>query len=130
MGVRGLFSFTQSNVKCDFFQSTTLKDTCLIIDGNNLRYFLYNRMKKRNCAYGGEYHLYYQSVQNYFKTLLKCGIIPIVIIDGSFEEGKKKTRNKRTKEQLYRYCLIFIDFMTVLYTRWRFAEFLLIRKKS
>ena len=106
MGVRGLFSFTQSNVKCDFFQSTTLKDTCLIIDGNNLRYFLYNRMKKRNCAYGGEYHLYYQSVQNYFKTLLKCLITPIVIIDGSFEEGKKKTRNKRTKEQLYSalYC--------------------------
>ena len=101
MGVRGLFSFTESNTKCDFFQNTSIKNTSLVIDGNNLRYFLYNRMKKRNCAFGGEYFLYYQNVTNYFKILLKCGIKPIVIIDGSYEEGKKKTRWKRTKEQLF-----------------------------
>lgn len=98
MGIRGLFSFAESNKKCDFFENHRLKSTKLVIDGNNLRFFLHKRTK--NCAYGGEYEIYHQKVTHFFQALLKMNIEPVVVIDGSFEEGKKKTLWKRTQEQL------------------------------
>ena len=64
MGVRGLFSFAENKFDC--FESTTLKDTKLIIDGNNLRFFLYKRTKKRKCSFGGEYLLYFNATRDYF----------------------------------------------------------------
>ena len=64
MGVRGLFSFAENKFDC--FESTTLKDTKLIIDGNNLRFFLYKRTKKRRCSFGGEYLLYFNATRDYF----------------------------------------------------------------
>ena len=129
MGVRGLFSFAENKFDC--FESTTLKDTKLIIDGNNLRFFLYKRTKKRKCSFGGEYLLYFNATRDYFnryvsfctcklfyrysifvysfkRVILFCNfslichnIIPIVIFDGSYEDGKKKTTWKRTREQLH-----------------------------
>ena len=129
MGVRGLFSFAENKFDC--FESTTLKDTKLIIDGNNLRFFLYKRTKKRRCSFGGEYLLYFNATRDYFnryvsictcklfyrysifvssfkRVILFCNsslichnIIPIVIFDGSYEDGKKKTTWKRTREQLH-----------------------------
>ena len=67
MGIRGLFTFAESNPKCDFFENTMLSNTNLVIDGNNLRFYLYNRLKGRNCAFGGEYRLYFNSVTKYFQ---------------------------------------------------------------
>ena len=64
MGVRGLFSFAENKFDC--FESTSLKDTKLIIDGNNLRFFLYKRTKKRKCSFGGEYLLYFNATRDYF----------------------------------------------------------------
>ena len=41
-------------------------------------------------------------LKNFFcPSLLSYNIIPIVILDGSYEIGKKKTIWKRTKEQLH-----------------------------
>ena len=37
----------------------------------------------------------------YISSLLKNNIEPIVIFDGSYEEDKKKTKWKRTREQLH-----------------------------
>ena len=37
----------------------------------------------------------------YISSLLKHNIEPIVIFDGSYEEDKKKTKWKRTREQLH-----------------------------
>ena len=118
MGVRGLFTFAEN--KSDCFESVYLKDTQLVIDGNNLRFFLYKGLKKRKCSFGGEYSLYFSATQHYFKryfiekstctnlfyvpyisSLLKHNIEPIVIFDGSYEEDKKKTKWKRTREQLH-----------------------------
>ena len=122
MGVRGLFTFAEN--KSDCFESVYLKDTQLVIDGNNLRFFLYKGLKKRKCSFGGEYSLYFSATQHYFKryvftfidtstkpnlkiyftyisSLLKNNIEPIVIFDGSYEEDKKKTKWKRTREQLH-----------------------------
>ena len=67
MGIRGLITFAESNQKCDFFESITLSNTNIVIDGNNLRFYLYNHMKGRNCAFGGEYKLYYDTVTKYFQ---------------------------------------------------------------
>ena len=67
MGIRGLITFAESNQKCDFFESITLSNTNIVIDGNNLRFYLYNRLKGRNCAFGGEYKLYYDTVTKYFQ---------------------------------------------------------------
>ena len=64
MGVRGLFSFAENKFDC--FESISLKDTKLIIDGNNLRFFLYKRTKKRKCSFGGEYLLYFNATRDYF----------------------------------------------------------------
>ena len=65
MGVRGLFTFAGN--KSDCFESIDLKNTKLVIDGNNLRFFLYKGMKRRKCSFGGEYMLYYTTTRNYFQ---------------------------------------------------------------
>ena len=38
---------------------------------------------------------------SYISSLLKHNIEPIVIFDGSYEDDKKKTKWKRTREQLH-----------------------------
>ena len=67
MGIRGLFTFAESNQKCDFFENIVLSNTNLVIDGNNLRFYLYNRLKGKNCAFGGEYKSYFAAVSKYFQ---------------------------------------------------------------
>ena len=99
MGVRGLFSFFQ-NSHDNFFVQKDLKDSLLVIDGNNLRYHLYNTCPKRNCCFGGDYDKYYKHVLNFFQNLISCGIKPVVVIDGSFEDAKRKTLWQRARDQI------------------------------
>ena len=90
MGVRGLFSFFQNNHD-DFFVQHDLHNSILVVDGNNLRYHLYNTCPRKNCCFGGDYDKYYNHVLLFFQNLISCQIKPIVVIDGSFDEAKKKT---------------------------------------
>ena len=99
MGVRGLFSFFQ-NSHDNFFVQKDVKDTLLVIDGNNLRYHLYNTSPKRNSCFGGDYDKYYKHVLSFFQNLISCGIKPIVIIDGSFDNAKRQTLWQRTRDQM------------------------------
>ena len=99
MGVRGLFSFFQ-NSHDEFFVQKDVSDTLLVIDGNNLRYHLYNTSPKQNCYFGGDYNKYYNHVKKFFEQLISCKIKPIVVIDGSFENAKRKTLWQRTRDQI------------------------------
>ena len=99
MGVRGLFSFFE-NSHSDFFVQREVSNTHIVIDGNNLRYHLYNTSVKRNCYFGGDYNTYYNHVKKFFEELLSCKIKPIVVIDGSFENAKRRTLWQRTRDQI------------------------------
>ena len=99
MGVRGLFSFFENNHD-NFFMERNLESSYLVIDGNNLRYHLYNTCPKKNCYFGGDYDKYYDHVLSFFQQLIACNIKPIVIIDGSFEDAKRKTLWQRSRDQI------------------------------
>ena len=99
MGVRGLFSFFQNNHD-DFFVPHDLHNSLLVIDGNNLRYHLYNTCPRKNCCFGGDYNKYYEHVLSFFRNLISCQIKPIVVIDGSFDEAKRKTLWQRARDQI------------------------------
>lgn len=96
MGVRGLFTFSQSHES--FFENYELKDCKLVIDGNNLRYHLFNTCPRKNCAFGGDYDKYYKTVKGYFEWLLSVGVEPVVIMDGTFEPGKRRTVFQRSRD--------------------------------
>ena len=99
MGVRGLFSFFQ-NSHDNFFVQKDFQGSLLIIDGNNLRYHLYNTCPKRNSCFGGDYDKYYKHVLTFFENLSLCGITPIVVMDGSFENAKRQTLWQRLRDQI------------------------------
>lgn len=71
----------------------------VIVDGNNLRFCLYNGCPVKNSCFGGDYKKYYIHVKSYFQRLLDCDIEVLVLMDGSFEPAKKPTLYHRAKEQ-------------------------------
>lgn len=100
MGVRGLTSFIDEHPK--FLSDLSLHDTKVLIDGNNLYYFLYYNYFSINLLYGGDYDCYANTVRYFFNTLNTCNIVPYVIFDGGYDvdERKLKTTLKRQKERL------------------------------
>ncbi|XP_043265928.1 protein asteroid-like, partial [Colletes gigas] len=53
---------------------------------------------KCNCVFGGDYDKYAQRVSDFFDDLLKCNVVPLVLIDGGCEDKKLQTVISRTKE--------------------------------
>ena len=99
MGVRGLFSFFENNHDT-FFVRKELRDTLIVVDGNNLRYHLFNTCARKNCYFGGDYEKYYRHVCKFFMELLACEIKPIIVMDGSYDIAKRKTLWQRTRDQI------------------------------
>ena len=99
MGVRGLFSFFENNHDT-FFVRKELRDTMIVVDGNNLRYHLFNTCARKNCYFGGDYEKYYRHVCKFFMELLACEIKPIIVMDGSYDIAKRKTLWQRTRDQI------------------------------
>jgi len=104
MGIRGLSSYFDNREA--FFQTVSLEKTDIIIDGNNLRYALYNQCPGTNHAFGGDYDKYYRYVRDYFQTMLNCSISPMVVFDGGYDvsEIKMRTVKLRARDQI-RNCL-------------------------
>ena len=98
MGVRGLFSFFQNSH--NFFVETELQNSLVVIDGNNLRYHLFITSPQKNCCFGGDYEKYYKHVLKFFQNLVECDLRPIVVIDGSFGEAKRRTLWQRARDQI------------------------------
>nr|XP_012147299.1 PREDICTED: protein asteroid [Megachile rotundata] len=99
MGVSGLTKFI-NNRSCRLLQYYELHDTYLIIDGYSICCQIYKLYAKCNCAFGGDYDKYYQSVSDFFDDLLKCNVTPLVILDGAYESKKMNTKIRRVQERI------------------------------
>lgn len=98
MGVRGLQSFLKKNKHLS--QRLELLDTVLLIDASNLKCHIYDRLCRGkdsqylNCdKYGCDMVAYGQEVRQFFKSLDKCHITPILVYDGSVI-GKQSTQDQ------------------------------------
>ena len=88
MGVRGLSTYLAQ--RRDFFDAKELRDTEVIIDGNNLRFQLYRQCRGLNDCFGGDYDKYYNFVRQFFARLKRCGITPVIVMDGAFDKDNRK----------------------------------------
>ncbi|XP_071130267.1 single-strand DNA endonuclease ASTE1-like isoform X1 [Mytilus edulis] len=95
MGIRGLRSFIEKNGS---LQPYILKDTRVVIDGNNICHHLLYIGTCRH--YGGNYIEIRQNAQSFFQALLKCNIKPYVVFDGGYDDDDKKLQNIITKCEL------------------------------
>ena len=77
-----------------------LRDTYLVIDGDNIICQLYISCENGNCAFGGDYDKYAQCVAGFFDELLLCNVTPLVVIDGSYEKKKLETILDRIKSKV------------------------------
>ncbi|XP_031836862.1 single-strand DNA endonuclease protein asteroid [Nomia melanderi] len=99
MGIPGLTTFI-NNRSDRYLEYYELRDTYLVIDGNSVCCQIYNLYAKCNCAFGGDYDKFAQCVSDFFDELLKCNVIPLVLMDGGCEDKKLKTVISRTKEKI------------------------------
>ncbi|CAL8299110.1 unnamed protein product [Gadus morhua 'NCC'] len=79
MGVKGLCSLLEDYSQ--IYQDIHLRDSKLLVDGNNLAYWLYFT-SNLDQNHGGEYLAFQVQVQALFKALADCGIKPYVVMDG------------------------------------------------
>lgn len=98
MGVRGLQTFLKNNRELS--ENVELNNTRLVIDANNLLCCLFcdmclNRGSEhyRSDLYGGDMVAYAEIVEKFFQNLDKCGIVPILVFDGSVI-GKQATKDQ------------------------------------
>lgn len=104
MGVRGLQTFLKNNPQLS--EKVELNNSRLVIDANNLLCCLYTNMclsrdspNYRNDLYGGDMVAYAEIVKKFFQNLDRCGIVPILVFDGSVI-GKQSTKDQLVlKEQ-------------------------------
>ncbi|KAG8442853.1 hypothetical protein GDO86_011605 [Hymenochirus boettgeri] len=99
MGIHGLMSYVGS--KKFYFQDLQLKDTKLIIDGNNLYHKLYFE-SDLDLIHGGDYNSFTEIVHKFFESLFLCGIHAYVVFDGGCDISEKKleTQKQRVKEKI------------------------------
>ena len=99
MGVQGLTSFVDENPV--LLTDLHLHNTRVLVDGNNLCYFLYFNYYDINLRYGGDYDIYAESLRCYFKTLRTCNVEPYIIFDGAYENKRKlRTSLSRSRDRL------------------------------
>ena len=98
MGIPGLTTFVDENPH--LLTDHKLHDTRLVVDGNNLYYFLYYYFYV-NHQYGGDYDHFHQAVRYYFKTLQACNVTPFVVFDGGYDADDRKlqTTLRRLRER-------------------------------
>lgn len=67
-----------------FIKEFLLYDTKVVIDGNNLYYFIfYNNYV--DFFYGGDYDQYARKIKEFFSFLSFCNIQSYVVFDGGYE---------------------------------------------
>ncbi|KAM4705106.1 single-strand DNA endonuclease ASTE1 [Rhinophrynus dorsalis] len=101
MGIQGLMSYIGSKKYC--FNELRLRDTKLVIDGNNLYHMLYFDTGL-DLVHGGDYHSFSEIVQKFFESLVVCGVEAYVVFDGGCDISDKKleTQKQRVKEKIKR----------------------------
>ena len=100
MGVRGLTSYLEESAPF-LGRLIELRDTKLIIDGDNLCNYLYKE-NGFDCRCGGQYEEFYKKVLLFFEALKSKGVESFVVLDGAYDRSDKKleTRKERTQERI------------------------------
>lgn len=99
MGIRGLATYMAQ--RSDWhLKPFELHDTYIVIDGNALVSQLYIRCAKCNCSFGGDYDKFARTICDFFDSLAKCNITPLVLIDGGCEEKKIQTVRQRIRDKV------------------------------
>ena len=108
MGIQYLTTFISK--RFDGWTKSPVKDK-LIIDGHSLSYALleYCSNGPRNEIYGGDYVSIARQMDNFFNTLLKAGVNPLVVLDGINPDGKADTIAHRRKGKLENVVHLFDD---------------------
>nr|XP_028605892.1 protein asteroid homolog 1 isoform X1 [Podarcis muralis]XP_028605893.1 protein asteroid homolog 1 isoform X1 [Podarcis muralis] len=105
MGIHGLMSYVGEHR--EFFVDLQLRDTSIVIDGNNLYHRLYFD-SNLDMRHGGDYDSFADVACKFFETLTLCNIRPYVVLDGGCDASDKKlaTIKERARERiLSAYCL-------------------------
>ena len=100
MGIPGLTTFVDANPH--LLTDHELRDTTVIVDGNNLYHFLYYYFHVP-VQYGGEYGTFDSCIEYFFRTLAACHITPYVVFDGGYdvEDRKLPTVLRRARDRCH-----------------------------
>lgn len=101
MGIRGLTTFI--NKQWWVFDRHELHDTKVVIDGNNLYHFLYEKSKNAS-FFGGDYEDYIFHTETFFKQFELCKITPIIIFDGASGENKMDCLKRSYASSVAMFC--------------------------
>jgi len=100
MGVPGLSTLIKRN---KFMTRVFLHSSKVVVDGKNLRSFLYESSGGMNTCFGGDYQNFEITVTKFFKHLFSARVTPLVVLDGGFskkgEEVKKRYRRYKERTQ-------------------------------
>lgn len=99
MGIQGLMSFVGSNK--NFFNNVQMRNTKLIIDGNNLYHKLYFD-SGLDLVHGGDYDAFTDMLHKFFESLAVCNIQAYVVFDGGCDVSNKKleTQKQRFRDKI------------------------------
>ena len=87
MGIPGLTTFVDANPH--LLTDHELRDTAVIVDGNNLYHFLYYYFHVP-VQFGGDYDTFDACVTYFFRTLDACRVTPYVVFDGGYDADDRK----------------------------------------
>ncbi|KAM9308134.1 single-strand DNA endonuclease ASTE1 [Gastrophryne carolinensis] len=99
MGIQGLMTYVCSNRS--FFHDLQLRNTKLIIDGNNLYYKLYFD-SGLDLVHGGDYDAFSDLLSKFLESLSVCHIHAYIVFDGGCDVSNKKleTQKQRFREKI------------------------------
>ena len=94
MGVSGLTTYIDNNnfLLTDY----KLKDSTLVIDGNNFYHFIYYLYQVSH-VYGGDYKQFSKICFKFFESLSSCKVTPIVVFDGAYDLTNVKFKSAVTR---------------------------------
>ncbi|XP_022808281.1 protein asteroid homolog 1-like [Stylophora pistillata] len=109
MSVRGLTSYLKESAPF-LGRQIELRDTKLIIDGDNLCNYLYKE-NGFDCRCGGQYEEFYMKVLLFFDALKSKGVESFVVLDGAYDksDNKLETQKKRAQERIETADRLFKD---------------------
>jgi len=101
MGIKGLARFINENAD-DFLLPEVLDCGVLVLDGYNILHDLYYTSAAET-AYGGDYDVFADAVEQFCKKLRDNGIEPYFIFDGSSDllDAKFNTQKERAKKRIH-----------------------------
>ncbi|XP_063160047.1 protein asteroid homolog 1 [Candoia aspera] len=100
MGIHGLMTYVGEH--SEFFVDLQLRNTNVIIDGNNLYHRLYFD-SNLDIRRGGDYNSFTDVICLFFESLAVCNIQPYVVLDGGSDASDKKltTLKERAREKIH-----------------------------